>query len=1805
MELFTIYAPQAPWNPTETTAIFQQTIRQLANLAHTTPSSSSSSSPNGGGGSSSSKNHFYQYYRILELLAEVKIGVIMVDLYNVSDDDDDDEHDDSGGRHNRRHNRVDEKNRSPPLRGSKKNSPAEESKLTIDSQLDDDDGDDNGSDDTDLIDDAATHRSNRSRRSTNNHSVSRREALDVLCELFRTLLNSVRLGHPPEIADYSQKALVACVEEFFDNGAYVPVPILDEILFCIGQGQHVLVLEQPKQQPPSSALGQSPVGGDENSSGGSSNNNNANNNNANSNNKRKSPRHGEGTNEDHIVAAPPIQVPVKNPSFLVAAAVLRRTKERLSHPIATLLSGLVDSSHRQMTESTISNLLEDNEDDGNAYNDEDKDGEDNDDDPADDDRTSPRAKKRQRGTGNAASDKTGKNNTRKKKYDIDRRREQSLQRLMDIVENLGDAQLQQQSHDDHTSNVWSIIYHMHKVAPSILTTVIGHLQNHLGSSNFALRILVVQTLGKLFSGTSTPADSTAKVSGGMKNDGTNPSTRMSLALEYAPCYRAWLSRHYDSRKEIRRIMIPHLLKLAKAGGALGGGNLKTHHSSIVGSTNPIDPNSEVAREAQEILHRMLEREPNFDLRLKLSEGLCDLSIRYRHILKDDLMLAIGEQAMLGGGSQKNRMIERRTALTGLVQIYHRQYIKHHLHQVLEGGDDCPIEVVLQVLRQTCRPVPPTPQFSLSQTTASSCSLTSSKRSRKSRSIDDDVVDDDESTDGSDYDYYQWIPSEIFEALNEFKDSEDPETHSRVVQLVDDMLLGSDLPYFKKKYNLTSTARAVGLAIVVNSVQNRSLNAWMGLNGMLETRSKLQKALKAYLEARGHMRSFAAGSEGAFEAEAMALDLLEKVAKMIPPPPGPAPAIGELHDVLERFHLIKDKHVFRILGPITGPDHSTKARNRAFDELPKRVKTAAGDAAHTWVKTLVKRCTMGDFMNQDVVQHCIVLAQECFEEDDFEASKYFLNCLDLAGRMFPKLCAGKDIFAGLTSMFEDCSSQNLKGKRKQAIQKAGIVSALSAILAAVTPHRAKNDKTDDDLEGSLQKRLLSLIREGTPEEVRNCVAAVIALSKPQHHEFITEEHFDAIVPTLKILASPSRLVVDTSGLSPTIPCILAGLAVFGEHAPALISSSTLGRQTLKFALDTILLGRSRIASTDDDECGDQDNSDSSDDYGAEISAPTQRHSLVKSRTPSTHCSSLLSKDSASDSGVSMSCRALCAAIEFLAVYIRSSIMSLATSNVFMSSNDQLIEKVFDTLSQILDDGGMAPSFRDRKACSHRQCRAALRRTAAIWLLRLCETRLGLDQKYLTTPRWHILAGSFLDDEGAVREGIMSEFIDLMAAAGVYYGRPGKQPIRLRFLAYLSLCVDDNTSNSVANGGAANVGKHCVLAKKNGLEFIVAFRQVYDNAVAQARVQGEDAEQLFERTTKLSLLPEYVLPYVISLLTFRDETPSSTDDQVGIRVLKKRLKNVLETLVASLGSNADNISFLLRCCEIISEKEPKYGGEKESLKMKLVCSEARGVLLSMVRSDVNLASYPGQMYMPVNLFSKKRKKVALKEVQSIASSPSSTYGRKRSKTQAQSSDYSTKAEGLDADSPQQTDGQSPFSTSTRSNSTTKNHSPEMKLKTPMPEADDEESFFSDSLNGRPSSSPSKSPSVRFSLDSQLSPIRGEFPRHASSPMSPAPRNADFALLDSGEKTTTPASNLKPFSATSNSNSSTTPISVSASKENRSKVKVVRSGKKGILSPKVKIVRADGKKVDKLSNPTNTSGRLMRNRGKKTMSNDPFQF
>jgi len=206
----------------------------MANFAHTT---------------NPRQPHYSNYLRILQLLAEVNIGVVLVDLAkdfgeNVLDDAD-------GG-----------ENEVSPAQ-SESDSP-----------------------------------------------------LELLCELFRTLLQSLRVQHPNEVMEFTQKVISGCLGEYqIGSGISVPLPLVEEILMCIGQPKVYTTNPAALQPPAESTTG--------------------------SGRKRKA------------TLAVPMQMEHTNPAFVVAAQIVRKHNASLSTPVSNLLNGLINGEPHIVQRSSI------------------------------------------------------------------------------------------------------------------------------------------------------------------------------------------------------------------------------------------------------------------------------------------------------------------------------------------------------------------------------------------------------------------------------------------------------------------------------------------------------------------------------------------------------------------------------------------------------------------------------------------------------------------------------------------------------------------------------------------------------------------------------------------------------------------------------------------------------------------------------------------------------------------------------------------------------------------------------------------------------------------------------------------------------------------------------------------------------------------------------------------------------------------------------------------------------------------------------------------------------------------------------------------------------------------------------------------------------------------------------------------------------------------------------------------------------------------------------------------------------------
>ncbi|KAL7541882.1 hypothetical protein ACHAXR_011327 [Thalassiosira sp. AJA248-18] len=1431
-EIFYLYAPEPPWEHGEIIAIFGQLIRQLGNL-HATPPSSS---------------NFQYYFRILEQLSEVKIGVVLVDLIRTEC------------------------------------------------------GSDNG-----------------------------QSALETLSELIRTLLNCVHVDHPPEVASHAEMAVAACMEEFEGS---VPLEILEEVLVCVGGGPVCWVTN-----PAFAALDK----------------------------KKKKTKGSSGS------ALPPPQIQQTNPSYLVAAKVLRRTEDKISSPIAALLNGLltgdptvVDKTSLSTVDAETAQLLASPKGSG-------------------------KKKRKSGGSGSAG----GTNSSGDK--------DESPPTLTSHL-----------STKDATSsgagNVYSISYELHRIAPQILTTVIGTVSTSLTNPDLTKRWQATKLLGRLFGARSS-----------------------DIAGRFVVCFREWLRRSYDPEPKVRETMVKCLINF-----------LTTQHSA-----------TDLCADVNEALATIIMRDPTLDIRLLGIHQVCDLAHtavvsgsdgsstvggssgggissssgnnkRGGHpisIISPTLLQAIGSRV-----SSKNKT-EHKDAITGLAQIYHKHYLRKKLRYVQEGGEDVPIDEILDVWKEA-------------------------REGRKENSVEEEK--------------FAWIPQKVFECVS-YPDATDAEMRSRIFQIVDDVLLGTT----KNKdaasgSTLSPTSRAVGLALIVDSVKEKD-NAYKWMCTLFSQRSRLQKALGAYLDARSKAKECDSGTAEAFAATSDAKAKLELVASLSAPvAESKSPGSPDLEAILKKVHGAKDKHIFRILSTIANATHSPSARVRAFDELPKRTKSL-GTAAQSWVKTLARRCAMGAFLNAESIEHCIMLSQECFESEDCQASCGFLECVKLATSAFPSLGSTEEGFKNLVEFFDASrTTTHLSSSLKKEMEKYGMVTMLSEILARSGTGTASSGKKkkskkgsgdsmdfdEDDADGNkssydtLREQLLRLCtRDGTPEQARNSVYTISSMIKPQSQStpgsggssslaMRVRKEKKEFEPLLKALVNPSRLSIPDESTNPKtrgrIVSILSAVAAIAECAPYAFNASGegsrlgWGQRALDFCLDTVLLGKNARLNASMEE---DDNSDDSDD--GELSPAQKGRSKNGKRAKST-------------SNVLVHCEMLCGAIEVLVAHIRSTVVNSRRGNsTSKKSNDPKIsapssdhiQEVFQTLVQIIEEDGVPPSSVNGRYCKTAKDKAQLRRSASVNLLRLCDANLRLEADYLTPRMWHILSSALLDSDKTVRSAIMEELLCMFTARGTFRAIGSAQLApSLRFVSLVTLCADGESGAhlAAANANAANVGQRkSNEAKTAATSCIKQLRTTCQAAQASCRSSGRSAEKEFERRWKMKLMPEYCVPYALHLLAFRSETASAAgtlagenddaasdvsseaeegkevvhDQEASQKMLKKRLKWLFDPLIMSLGAGADNISFLLRMVELIGKHPPidvlqpvttssdkmsslerslddsdsdaaanadegRHSEMEAAARMKIISQFAREVLLSHVKKDVNLTVYPGSIQYPGDLYSRPR-------------------------------------------------------------------------------------------------------------------------------------------------------------------------------------------------------------------------------------------
>ncbi|OQS02392.1 sister chromatid cohesion protein PDS5 [Thraustotheca clavata] len=217
---------------------------------------------------------------------------------------------------------------------------------------------------------------------------------------------------------------------------------------------------------------------------------------------------------------------------------------------------------------------------------------------------------------------------------------------------------------------------------------------------------------------------------------------------------------------------------------------------------------------------------------------------------------------------------------------------------------------------------------------------------------------------------------------------------------------------------------------------------------------------------------------------------------------------------------------------------------------------------------------------------------------------------------------------------------------------------------------------------------------------------------------------------------------------------------------------------------------------------------------------------------------------------------------------------------------------------------------------------VRQTAAIGMLKMvCVPDL---EAAIEVTEWHLLGYTMVDEELSVRQA----FLKKLSSTLLRYSLPYIH----KYVAFVPLNAEDPDA-----------------------DFKKQARSLLTMAVARLRHSYEARDEEESDEASSLMVPEYILPYTIHLVLH----PPTPDHRCS-----DALKMLLDSLVSNVASEADNISFLLQMLHKMGTCHDIEDASSTALYKHL--AQCSTWLKSKIKNQVNLKPYPGQIFLPKQLF-----------------------------------------------------------------------------------------------------------------------------------------------------------------------------------------------------------------------------------------------
>lgn len=282
----------------------------------------------------------------------------------------------------------------------------------------------------------------------------------------------------------------------------------------------------------------------------------------------------------------------------------------------------------------------------------------------------------------------------------------------------------------------------------------------------------------------------------------------------------------------------------------------------------------------------------------------------------------------------------------------------------------------------------------------------------------------------------------------------------------------------------------------------------------------------------------------------------------------------------------------------------------------------------------------------------------------------------------------------------------------------------------------------------------------------------------------------------------------------------------------------------------------------------------------------------------------------------------------------------SSFVLAGKSQELIKALFELLRS---DG--------RAWTSSATAAIQLRRVASCGLLKMM--RSSRLESALSVSEWHVLGYVMQDSSEEVRKAFVKKMTSHLIKRSVAHPH--------RYLCYLALAATESSAP---------------LKKMVRQLLVVAverMRRMFE--ASSSRSASDSASGSGRQNVNALMVPEYSLPYVIHLLVHHPDFPKDVAETSVITKVSlfsfsrwseqlSYLNFFIDGLVSSNSAEADNIAFLLQILTKLSDCHDATS--PNAMHIYPLIDSAVVLLKKKIKSQSNLKSFPGKIYLPKQLY-----------------------------------------------------------------------------------------------------------------------------------------------------------------------------------------------------------------------------------------------